>query len=346
MKIKVDNDILQMYVSAISKFTPARSPLPAAEFLMLDAKPDGCLWIKTSDPFGAVSASCRMEVPVEEAGEVLIPAKMLTSILKQATSIVEIESDGKTCDVRFGESSYTLATMDPTEFPAMQVALGEKIMIPQFGDLVTHTSAFAAKDGNLNAIWFHVDGGIKAEALTGYAGAVWTGEAEGKGDFAIRADHAEKIAALMDCAIDVTVDKKTVRFDSHSFSVTVARVMNDPFGLEKVCPKNIKGNFTFNTETLKNAVDAVSIVTEREPVDICFDSVTELSVKSASASASAKVPCSMDGEKAEVSFNPKFLADVLKRCDDEVTVEAENRITAFCFRSGRGFFLVLPVKRR
>ena len=139
MKIKINNNELRNAVDVIGKFIPARSPIPAAECVYIEAQKDGYVWVRNFDPWGA-SASLMIRGDVKQEGAEYIPAKKLGAILGRLDAdVIELESDGKICTIQNGDSEYSLGVIDD-EFTKPEHIDGSPIVMDAevFKDLIAH----------------------------------------------------------------------------------------------------------------------------------------------------------------------------------------------------------------
>ena len=115
MKFTVSQDALSNALAVVSKGVSGTSTLPILSCVLIKAG-DGLIELQTSNY--TTSVRHRIAAHVEEEGELVVPCKLLTNIAKTLPDApVHIESVDRQTVVSCEKSTFTLATLDPRDFP-------------------------------------------------------------------------------------------------------------------------------------------------------------------------------------------------------------------------------------
>ena len=301
----------------VQRAVSSKSSIPAIEGILLRAENNVLTLTGYDLEVGIITT---MEARVEEAGSVILNAKILCDILRNLPfETVRIEVDARlVCHIKSGDAEFSLIGISADEYPELPtVESGYPIVI----------DSELLKDMIRKTIFATAENDVKV---------VHTG---------VRFEIREKKIRL------VAVD---------GFRLAIRNEEIDYEGEEKVfvAPKktaisgNVTGEITVNTRMLINSIERTSlIITDRakSPIRCIFDEdLIKISSTTALGTANDKLPCKGTGHKMEIGFNNRYLLDALRVCDaDEVVVRLSSPILPILITPTEGenfLFLVLPVR--
>lgn len=350
MKIKINNNELRNAVDVIGKFIPARSPIPAAECVYIEAQKDGYVWVRNFDPWSA-SASLMIRGDVKQEGTEYIPAKKLGAILGRLdVDVIELESDGKICSIQNGDSEYSLGVIDD-EFTKPEHIDGSPIVMDAevFKDLIEGVSFACATDGKIHSgVQFTVYAGLlRLVALDGYRLAVREIQTEAEDcDFVISAKVLNSLKSIVSGEVKIFHGKRAARIQNGELNLTVPFLQGEFLDFRKAMPKDTKTTVSgFRDAFLKKIECVNSINDQKKPI---IAKITpngcELTVQTGTAYAKEIVPCYKEGEDLTIGFNPIYIFDAIKHCGDEIEMKLCGAFAPATFAGNGYFYLVLPVK--
>lgn len=119
MKFVCNKGILNEAVISVSKAVSSHSSLPILEGIYLNASEDGFLTLVSNDMEMGIEA--KIEAEVEAAGQTVLNAKILGSIVKNLPSDeVVFEKDEKNiCKISSANSRFEISGMNPLDFPEL-----------------------------------------------------------------------------------------------------------------------------------------------------------------------------------------------------------------------------------
>ena len=131
MKFTCSTAQLNQAIANVSLAVSPKSTLPALEGILVTARGKTLTLVGYNLELGITST---LPAKIEEEGEVVIPAKLFSEIIRKTASDEILLS----CDQRFlveikgGVSEFTILGMSPLEFPELPtVGEGEAVSLPQ-----------------------------------------------------------------------------------------------------------------------------------------------------------------------------------------------------------------------
>ncbi len=313
-----------------------------------------------------VGIQCRFPlVPPVERGAVALPARKLTTIIRELpddTVVLEAKKN-HTATVNCGSSHFRIPGLPAEDFPVLpppEVVGG--ITLPQgaLKALITQT-AYAM---SMEETRFILNGALlvtqkKALVLVATDGRrLAVAESPFSGDAALQAVVPAKtireLGRLLhdEDAEDVTIaplkdNQLTFRFGSVTI---VTRLIEGQFPqYDKVIPSASKHGVTCDRQILMNAIRRASLMTTAASQAVVFElSAGTLVVSKESpelGSAREEVAVAYAGEPMTIAFNPEFWLDVLKVLPtSEVTIELSGAEKPAAIRQPGFLYIVLPMK--
>ncbi len=374
MRLTIPQPQFLKSLQAVEHAVNDRSTLPILGNVLVETKEQElCLTATDLD----VGIQCRFPlVPPVEPGAVALPARKLTTIIRElASETVTLESKkNHTATVNCGNSSFRIPGLPAEDFPVLPTVDSEaRVLVPQAGlkQLVTLTAYAMSMEETrfiLNGALLTVqkselvmvatDGRRLAMAMTPLA-------EPGKHPMqvVVPSKTVRELGRLLtnDEGEDVVVaplkgtsqrgageaDQAMFRFGPITM---LTRVIEGQFPqYEKVIPPAVKTGMTCDRAGLMNAIRRASLMTTATSQAVVFElSEGKLVISKESpelGSAREELPVRYVGEPTAIAFNPEFWLDVLKVLPvDEVVIEIAGPDRPAVIRQPRFLYLVLPMK--
>jgi DNA polymerase III subunit beta len=117
MRFRVERDALGEAVTWVARALPSRPVVPVLSGMLLQAA-DDMLTLSCFDY--EVSARARIEAKVEEAGEALLPGRLLAEIIRSLPSLdVEVASDADMIGLTCGMAEFAVVSLPLSDYPAL-----------------------------------------------------------------------------------------------------------------------------------------------------------------------------------------------------------------------------------
>jgi DNA polymerase III subunit beta len=349
MRFSVERDALAEALSWVARALPSRPVLPVLAGLLLTASKDGAsgeeLTLSCYDY--EVSARVRVRAEVAEAGDVLVPGRLLVEIVRSLPQHpVEFGDDPDGVSVTCGDAAFSLMPLSLAEYPELP-ELPQLAGTADGGELaasIAQVAPAASRDDTLpmlTAVNVELDGKTMTLAATDrYRLAVrsldWN-PAPG-------ADEAAKIALL----VPAKTLSDAARMMSHGTEVRVVlrgagkgankdagqgggdsaeAMIGFEAGGRRLTTRLLAGEFVryrtrfpeefdctadLPAEAFAEAVRRVALVAERgTPVQLTFapGRVTIAGATQGQAKAKETLPADFSGGEPSIAFSPQYLLD-------------------------------------
>lgn len=363
MKLICETQKLSEICSNVQRAVSTKSSIPAIEGILLEAE-DNVLTLTGYDlEVGMITS---MEARVEEAGSIILNAKILCDILRSLPNdTVSIEADERlTCRIKSGDAEFTLIGIPAADYPELpSVESGFPIVLDSetLRDMIRKT-IFATAENDVKVVHTGVrfeigENRIRLVAVDGFRLAMRNEEIEYDGEekvFVAPKKALNEVVKLTsgEETIALNVGKRFIVFEIGSYRI-VSRLLEGEFlNYRAAISGKVTGTVRVNTRLLIQSIERTSlIITDRtkSPIRCVFDEdMIRISSTTALGTAHDRVPCKSEGEHMEIGFNNRYLLDALRVCDaDEVLVKIGSPILPILIVPTEGedfLFLVLPVR--
>lgn len=153
MKFRVERDVLADAVAWTARTLPTRPSVPVLAGILLDAgEVDDRQRVRLSGFDYEVSTQVSIDVDIEEAGQTLVPGRLLAEITRNLPpQTVEIATDGPKVVVTCGSAKFTLNTMPVEDYPSLPEMPGVSGTIGSdvFAAAVSQVAIAAGRDDTL-----------------------------------------------------------------------------------------------------------------------------------------------------------------------------------------------------
>ena len=363
MKLICETQKLSEICSNVQRAVSTKSSIPAIEGILLEAGENVLTLTGYDLEVGMITS---MEARVEEAGSIILNAKILCDILRSLPSdTVSIEADERlTCRIKSGDAEFTLigiAAADYPELPSVESGFPIVLVSETLRDMIRKT-IFATAENDVKVVHtgvrFEIGANqIRLVAVDGFRLAMRNEEIDYDGEEKIFVAPKKALNEVVKLTggeetIALNVGKRFIVFEIGSYRI-VSRLLEGEFlNYRAAISGKVTGTVRVNTRLLIQSIERTSlIITDRtkSPIRCVFDEdMIRISSTTALGTAHDRVPCKSEGEHMEIGFNNRYLLDALRVCDaDEVLVKIGSPILPILIVPTEGedfLFLVLPVR--
>jgi DNA polymerase-3 subunit beta len=330
MKFTILREALLKPLQLVTGVVERRQTLPVLANLLVQADENG-LSLTGTDLEVEMIASCA--VPIEQHGEVTIPARKLADIWRALPdgADVSVAVEGERAVIRSGRSRFTLATLPAVDFPKVESADSDVVVsLPQnqIGQLIDQVSfAMAQQDVRvfLNGMLLEIgEKTIRAVATDGHRLAMATKPCQSNaGPGTVKQAIVPRKAVIeMGRLLDEENENLSIQLGSNHLKVTkgdvtlTTKLVDGQFpDYEKVVPKDISRVLSGDTDTLKQGFLRASILSNEKyrgvRLAITPESLTIQANNPEQEEAEETVPVQFSGDQLEIGFNVSYLLDVL-----------------------------------
>ncbi len=333
MKVTFNRSALAEALGLMTSVVPSRTPKPILRCVRIAASGPDMRIYATNLELGLDYVVS--EVEVEREGEVVVEAERLAAIVREsADELLVLESGDTTCEIRGGDSHFTIYGQDPKQYPK----------VPSFGSAEPDiTISLEELQAGIDRCLF-----ATARESSRYAinGVLW--EARGKKLLLVATDGRRlarcRVELHQALAADATrqkiivpartmalLQKVGVR-DEQNVAVKLVdnRVLLSCANLvissnlvegnfpkyEDIIPTDYDKKLTLSTEAALSGVRRAALLTSEESKGIKLSLTDDALVFSGSSpeagAAEVRMAVAYSGEPIDIGFNPQFLVDVLR----------------------------------
>jgi DNA polymerase-3 subunit beta len=364
MKLSVARSELLDALSVAGKGMSARSTLPILSGILVSAS-DGEIQLQSTDLEVSVRRSC--PALVESEGQVVVPGKLLTEIVRSLPeAAVTIETEGETAHIRCQHASFTVKTLGAADFPKFpEVVVDKTISLPAsvMGAVVRQVARSVSRDetrATLTGVLVVVEGpSLRMVSTDSYRLAmseVVLEENAGEGiEVVVPGKALDEVTRLASDAgtISIGLSENQIVFEFGSTTFVTRRIEGNFPNYKQIIPKEAGTFIEISGEELAAAVKRVSLMAlHNSPVKLSVN-VADQTLSLAAATqdvgdASEDLMVKTEGEDVHIAFNHSFLMDGLNSAGSEtVRIEIKDHEKPGLIKSvaEEGFLYVLmPVR--
>jgi DNA polymerase-3 subunit beta len=336
MKFTIPREALLKPLQLVTGVVERRQTLPVLANLLVQADEDG-LSLTGTDLEVEMIARCA--VPVEQHGEVTIPARKLADIWRALPdgADVAVSVEGEKVTIKSGRSRFTLATLPASDFPKVdngEASVVVSLQQSQIGKLIDQVSfAMAQQDVRvfLNGMLLEIGPDIlRAVATDGHRLAMASKPCESNAPAGTvkQAIVPRKAVIEMGRLLDEEEEVLSLQLGSNHLKVIkgnttlTTKLVDGQFpDYEKVVPKDASRVLSGDRETLKQGFQRASILSNEKyrgvRLAISSESLTIQANNPEQEEAEETVPVEFSGDQLEIGFNVSYLLDVLSVLNSE-----------------------------
>lgn len=364
MKISIARSELLEALSVVSKGMSARSTLPILSGILFSSI-NAEIQLQATD----LEVSVRHISPalVEQEGSIVLPGKLLNDIIRSLPeAAVTIETDGETAHIRCQQSSFTMRTLKPADFPKFpEVSVDRTITLPAstMALMVKQVSRAVSRDETraiLTGIMLVIEGPtVRMVATDSYRLAVREivlEKAAGEDiEVVIPGKALEEVTRLSNDLEDIVVgmSDNQIVFEFGKTVFVTRRIEGTFPNYKQLIPKESETHAVVAEEELIAAVKRVSLMAlHNTPLKVSINVADQTLSLSATTQdvgdASEDLMVKADGKDVEIAFNHAFLMDGLNSAGTEtVRLEVQSALKPGLLRTvgDEGFlYLLMPVR--
>ncbi|MEK3784739.1 DNA polymerase III subunit beta [Paenibacillus sp. FSL K6-1230] len=377
MKISILKQALNESIQHVSKAISSRTTIPILSGIKLDVNHQG-VTLTASDTDISIQSFIPIEsgdqtiVKVDQPGSVVLPAKFFVEIIKKLPSQevhMEVKDQFQTF-IAAGATEIQMVGLDPEEFPVLP-SIEENQMFSIPGDLLKNMikqTVFSISSHETTPIltgvlWSLADNELKFVATDRHRLATRSAmldSAEG-----IRFNNVvisgktlnelSKIVPDQNTMVDIVVADSQVLFKIDRV-LFYSRILDGTYpDTSRIIPTSYKTELMLDTKSLSESIDRAYLLSREEKTNIVrMQSIEQGGLEiSSSSSELGKVReevsvASFEGEPLKISFNSKYMLDVLKVIDSEQLVIAFTGIMSPIILKptdeSKALYIILPYR--
>ena len=344
MKFTVDRETLLRPLQQVIGVVERRQTLPVLGNLLILANADG-LKITATDL--EVEIQARVDVDIQEAGEITLPARKLVDICKALpeNASIQVTIKDQKAQIRSGKSRFTLATLPAADFPLVDSIKGEcSFSIPQsrLRELIERTQfSMAQQDVRyyLNGLMLEITKGrLRAVATDGHRLALCDMPVDIKINQArqviVPRKGIQELLRLLesnDESVQVDVGSNHIGISSADIRF-ISKLVDGRFpDYDRVVPKGGDKLVLADRELLRQALSRTSILSNEKYRGIRLNlekNIIKIQAHNPEQEeADEEFEVDYQGAGLEIGFNVTYLLDVLSsvRSDNiEITLSDSN----------------------
>jgi DNA polymerase-3 subunit beta len=371
MKASYDREGLLAAFQLASTVVPTRSPKPILQNVKIVATQDGgrdqSILMATDLDVGGVRLEV-IGVKVEEPGEALLPTARFGSILRESTDKdLDLTADATSCLVQGQSSEFELPSDDPAQYPdvpTFEETDYHEVQAGQLREMIARTVFATVADNTrfaLGGLLFELENDrLKLISTDSKRLAVTQGPAVMHGNHGTTGQTAvvptkamlllERTLTSPDEQVRVVIRSNEALFRT-SRALIYSRLVEGRFPpYREVFPKKINAKIPLTVGTFLTAVKQAAILTDEDSkgVDFTFGK-NKLTLKARVADrgrAKVEMPIEYEGKSIDITFQPKYLIDMLRVLDEDqsITLELTDGMNAGLFRAGDEYsYIVMPI---
>jgi DNA polymerase-3 subunit beta len=362
MKCSCDREALLRHLQVAGRGVSSRSSIQVLSGIQLAAR-DGELHLAATDM--ELSVRTRLQANVAADGVVVVPGKLLLDIVRLLDGDeVELELSEGMLTVSSEQSTYSLNTFDPEDFPQLPPTTGKLFSVDRDVLLQTIQSVSkAASTDESRPVLTGVKVHHTAEKITMVATDSYRLSAK-------ETPHATELAEAVEAIVPARALDELVRIAESSGAATVAvgiEANQVLFGIDEtwVTARRIEGQFPNHTQLIPQAFEHQAVVDRAELLDVVnrtrlmaqrnsplrlqFDDGT-LTVSASTqdvGTATETLPIRYDGEQLTIGFNADFLRDgILSMHGDQINIKLISPLRPGLLTSDEDslVYLIMPVR--
>jgi DNA polymerase-3 subunit beta len=363
MKLVCEKNELQKSINIVTKAVAPKSPVYVLEGVYIKAE-EKRITMFGSD--GTLSIKCSMEATVLEPGEIVLPARLLAEILAKFEDCeISMYTEGNNMIMQCGHSTTTLCYMDPSSYPAFPacdrtkgITAFSNQIVSMIDQTVFATSVSEDKPILTGILLEFESEKLRMVALDGYRLAIRQERIQSgtdAGEVVVPSRSMREIARIL------PEEEETVRIYAGESLVTVVcgdieiatRVLQgDYVKYKNILPTEHTTRVIINTLSFLNSLERASILARQSKTNLVNlsmeGSLMTITSDSEIGKAREEVDITLTGKSLDISFNSRYLLDVLKEVnDDEIVLDMNTNISPCMIHPLQGdsfLYLVLPVK--
>jgi len=364
MRITIARSELLDALTVVSKGMSSRSTLPILSGILLAAE-NGSVSLQATDL--EVSVRHSTAALVDQEGQTVIPGKLLGEIVRTLPeAAVTLDQEGDIVAVKCQHSSFTLKTLNPSDFPKFpEVSVEKQVSLPSqlLGSMVKKVSKAVSRDETraiLTGVRLMIEGpSIRMVATDSYRLAtsevVLADQPAEDMDVVIPGRALEEVTRIASSSemVSIGTSENQIVFIFGDTTFVTRRIEGSFPNYKQLIPKECETSAVVDTEEFSAAVKRVSLMAlHNSPLKLSVsveDQTLSLSATTQDVGdASEDIMVKAEGKDVEIAFNHAFLTDGLASTSTEtVALEIQNSLKPGILKSSGDqdfLYLLMPVR--
>lgn len=367
MKVSCEKHVLQSACSIAARATASKSPIPALEGLLIEAKAD--LKITGYDLKEGIYTNIAADI--EQQGSIVLGARFFGEMLRRLPDgIITISSnDNLNVNVKCGKSEFNFMGISADDYPEIPAVDGlNNISLPQtiLRSMINQT-IFAVADNDIRPIYTGTLFEIEENELTlvsvdGYRLAKRREKLEEAKmencQFVVPGSalsDIEKICTDEERDVKISVGAKHISFSIGNTVIITRRLEGEFLNYRKSIPDNFKYEIKIDRTELMSTIDRVALIINEKnssPVRMKFrDGNIDCLCITPIGKAEDICICEGNGEDLEIGFNDRYMMDALKASGADELEICINTASSPCIikaadKTENFTYMILPVRLR
>ena len=366
MKLKVQQEDLYQGIQTANKAVSSKTTLPILSGLLIETQENQIKLVGTDLEIGI---ECFVEAEIISEGSIVLPAKYLTSIIRELPKeeiILTSEESNNTAQIKCGSSQFNIHGSPTDEFPLLpevesgvNFALSQKKLkeiINQIEFAVSDDESKPFLNGGLMII---EDKNIKVAATDTYRLAYREDELEVEGleldEIIIPRKTLSELNKLLsdgDDEVKISITENQALFNFSGISI-VSRLIEGQFpNYKQVIPDQNNTTARVNKDRLFSATKRAALLAKQDSNIIKINLKSDKLIITANTpevgQAYEEVPIDLEGEETEIAFNAQYLIDCLKVIsDEEVNLELSGSLSPGVIKNTSEYkytYVIMPVR--
>ena len=366
MNIVCDKVLLSAAIDGVSKAVTMRSAIPVLEGILLKAEGFQLNLTGYDLEMGIVTT---IEANVKEAGEVVLNAKLLSSMISRMpagqVSILSAEN-GKTT-IQSGVVQFEIQSMPANDFPELPNTGAEETLTIKTGvlkDMIDRTLYAVSQDekkpAHTGELFEILPDKLTVVALDGYRLAIVERPVTAVKDIRIivPSKTMTEVAHLLpnddEEPVHISANRRYVVFMAGGYTIMSRLIEGEFLNYRAAIPNDFEHAVDIDSHELISSIERVSLIVSeklKNPVRFHFDG-NYVQLSCVTAIGKSYDECPIDGciEDLEIGFNNRYMLDALRASGTEkVRLQLKGSLNPIVISPTEGdkfTYLVLPVRLR
>ena len=353
MKIIVQSGDLKKYLGIVCRGVSSRPQLPILSGVLLKATNEEVSLVATD-----LEVSFWLSLPamVEEEGEIVLPAKLLSELVSSLPSgKVTLSSEKHTVKIEVDGINSEIVGQGAEDFPGIPRAKKAQ-MILRSGDFrqkVDRVCVSAARDDTrpvlTGVLWEIAEGKVSLVATDGYRLSVdklnlSKSELDKDARLILPARSLQEVSRMLgetgddEFSLEFDKENQQVIFKVGEIEVTSRLIAGEFPPYQQIMPNTYSIRATFGREEILEAVKRANLFARDNAnivkLEIKKESVVVKAESTQIGTSMTEFPATIEGEELIVAFNARYLLDYLATCTSERVIwETEGELKPSVFRN-------------
>lgn len=368
MKITCLKSDLLYAVQTVQKAITNKTPLPILAGIYIVAK-TAKVELQATDY--EIGIKCSINANIDQPGEIVITGHLLQEIVRklpEETVVIESNYEEKTIIIESGAANYNLLCLPPEEFPVIKPLESSNSFVIKdiiLRELIKKTTFACANDeirpiftGALLEIENNI---IKMIATNTHRLVLRQAEIDNNTNnnisIIIPSKLLNELAKLLnsDLPTDITIywHNKQIAFSFENVYI-ISRLIEGKYpDYKRVIPNGFTTTIELEKNTFFNAVERISLLSKEGKYNIIKLNFNEKNLVLTSnnpdiGKAIETIPAIQNGNDLEVSFNSKYVSDILKNIDsDKILFLLNTSLSPACIKPSDDdnyTYIITPVR--